>query len=431
VGGAFVALVGIGMIGSALVVNPVVGRLWQGVHAIDKADVQLSYCLWALALGAGIVWLGQAFARARPGGWIDRALVIALPLSLVLLGDRYLLVEFGLPLWTHDARLHYRHRPDTIRSLARAGRPDQVISINRYGHHDTDYPVAKPAGELRGVMIGDSITMGDQLPYADTFSAQLEELLAERDRAHASHQIINTGVHGYATYQEVTVLEESMRFEPDFAAIGFCMNDVTDPSVVKRGFDGAAVDYHRVAPSSNALQGYLLNDTGIGRLAQRILGRGRTKAGEQRDEMADVRHMAENPDDPEVARAFGYVLQDLEAMYETARSRDVHVVLVIFPFTFQLLETDTRAPQRILREHAEARGVPVLDLTDVFAERVYDDPEVLALLQRKGYTADQIERFFGWRMREYFLDSDHLTRKGHAVVARALLDHLAASGLIQ
>jgi lysophospholipase L1-like esterase len=431
VGGVLVMLLGLGVMGSAVVVNPVVGRLWQGVYAIDKLDVLMSYCLWAAGIGAMILWLGNAFSRSRAGGGVDRALVIVLPLSLLVLGDRFLLVEFGLPLWTHDTKLHYRHRPDITRTLARAGRPDDVISINRYGHHDTDYPVEKPSGEFRGLMIGDSITMGDQLPYRETFSAKLETLLAGRNGKHASHEIINTGVHGYTTYQEMHVLTESMRFGPDFVAIGFCLNDLTDPAVVKRGFDGAAVDYHRVAPTSNPIQGYLLNDTGIGRLAQKLLARGRTKSAERRDELAAVRHMATSPDDPEVAKVFSYVLKDLEAMYGTARSQDAPVVLMIFPFTFQLLDEGARSPQQRLREHAAAQGVPVLDFTDTFAALVYDDPDLLALLQQKRYTTDQIENVFGWRMKEYFLDNDHLTPAGHAVVADALLEHLVSSGLVQ
>lgn len=431
VGGAFVMLLGAAVAGSGLVFNPLVGRLWQGVYAVDKADVLLSYCLWAAGLGGLIVWLGNAFARSASRGWADRALGLVLPLALLVLADRFLLVEFGLPLWTHDPLLHYRHRPGVTRTLAPVGRPGDVVSINRHGHHDTDYPVEKPAGEFRGLMIGDSITMGDQLPYADTFSAQLEELLAQRDDAHSTHQIINAGVHGYATYQERIVLRESMRFEPDFVAIGFCMNDLTDPSVVRRGFEGAAVDYHRVIPTSNPIHGYLLNDTGFGRLSQALLARGRTRAGERRNEFEEVRRAATSPTDPEVARAFEFVLQDLAWMYETARAEEVPIVLMIFPFTFQLQGDAARAPQRILREHAAAQGVPVLDLTQAFADLVYDDPELLALLQRKGYPAEQIEQIFGWRMREYFLDADHLTRTGHAVVAEALLEQLVTGGLIQ
>lgn len=431
VGGAFVVLLGVAIAASGMVFNPVVGRLWQGVHVVDKADVLLSYCVWAAGIGGLIVWLGNAFSRSAPGSPVDRLLVLGLPIALLVLADRFLLVEFGLPLWTHDPVLHYRHRPGVTRTLAAAGRPGDVISINRHGHHDTDYPVEKPEGEFRGLMIGDSVTMGDQLPYAETFSAQLEALLAQRDRAHSTHQIINTGVHGYATYQERIVLAESMRFQPDFVVIGFCLNDLTDPSVVKRSFEGAALDYHRVMPASNPIHGYILNDTGFGRLVQALLARGRTRAGERRDELEAVRQVAMNPTDPEVARAYAFVLEDLAGMYETVRAADVPIVLVIFPFTFQLVDDSARAPQHILREHAESLGVPVLDLTQAFADEVYDDPELLALLQRRGYSADQIEQIFGWRMREFFLDADHLTRKGHALVARALLEHLVASGLIQ
>lgn len=431
VGGAFVILIGLAMLGSALVLNPVTGRIWQGVHAIDKADVMLSYCLWAIGLGALVIWLGNAFSRSATGGAIDRVMLIVLPLSMLILGDRYLLVEFGRPLWQHDTTLHYRHRPNTVRTLARAGRPEDVISINRHGHHDTDYPVAKPPGEFRALMIGDSITMGDQLPYRDTFSAQLEGLLAAKSPSHPGHQIINAGVHGYATYQELYVLEDAMRFEPDFVAIGFCMNDLTDPSVVKRGFDGAAIDYHHVAPTSNAVQEYMMNETGVGRLAQKILARGHTKGGERQHQLGAVREMSSPSDDPEVEKVFSYVLNDLEGMYGVARELQVPVVLMIFPFTFQLLEEDMRVPQERLTRHAAAQGVPVIDFTATFSDLVYDDAELLALLQRKEYSKNQIEGMFAERMREYFLDHDHLTTKGHAVVAEALFQHLVSAGVVR
>jgi hypothetical protein len=431
VGGAFVILIGLGVLATALVFNPLTGRMWQGVYAIDKADVMRSYCLWAIALGGLIIRLGTAFSRTQTAGRIDRVLLLVLPLSMLILGDRFLLVEFGLPLWSHDTELHYRHRPNTVRTLARVGRPEDLISINRHGHHDTDYPVAKPEGEFRGLMIGDSVTMGDQVPYRDTFSAQLEAMLADRAPDHPGFQIINTGVHGYATLQEAIVLEREMRFEPDFIAIGFCMNDLTEPSVVKRGFDGAAVDYHRVAPTSNPIQGYLMNESGLGRLAQTLPARGHTKAGERHHQLMSVREFATSRGDPEVEKAYAYVLQDLEGMYKIARDEQVPIVLVIFPFTFQLLQVDAREPQRRLAAHATALGVPVLDFTDTFANLVYDDPELLALLDRKGYTTDQIERMFVWRMREYFLDDDHLTTRGHTVVSSGLLEHLVAAQWIR
>lgn len=434
VGGLFVILLGLGVFASALFLNPWVPRLWQGPHVVDKQDVLASYALWAVLLGIAIVWLGNAFSRARPGSLADRALVIGLPLALLVLADRYLLVELGLPLWTHDPELHYRHRPGVVRTLARAGRPDDRVEINRHGFHDGDFEVEKAEGELRGLMIGDSITMGDRLTYAQTFSAKLEELLAAEDRRFDRHQIINAGVHGYATYQEVEMLRRSMRFQPDFVAIGFCLNDVTDPSVVNRGFDAATVDYHKVAPTTSRLHGWILNDTGIGRLSQTLAARSRSLSGERRRELRDVRAMTESLSRPDVEageweRAFSFALEDLAEMYRIAAAEDVRVVLMIFPFTFQLLEEDLRGPQERLRAHAEAQGVEVIDFTQPFAERVYDDPELLGLLQARGSSPEEIEEIFWPRIRRYFIDNDHLTEAGHALVARALMDHLVTAGL--
>lgn len=431
VGGLFVVLIGLGVMATGLAVNPWVARLWQAAYAVDKLDVLGSYCLWAFGLGAGIVWGGTAFSKAAPGSRVDRALVIGLPVALLILGDRLLLVEFGLPLWTHDSELHYRHRPNAVRTLAPAGRPHDFIEINAWGHHDGNFPEAKPKGEFRALMIGDSITMGDQLTYAQTFHAHLEGLLAQGDHGFESYQVINTGVHGYTTYQEMKILDESMRFDPDFIAIGFCMNDVTDPSVVNRGFEDAAADYHRVAPTSNPIYGYILNDTGVGRLAQAIAARSTSLAAERQTELADVLHMASSTtSDPKIARAFGHIFDDLSAMYATARAHDVPAVLLLFPYTFQLLDAEARAPQQLLREHALAHGVQVIDFTPIFADRIYDDPELLALLRRRGYPTERIEEIFGRSTRRYFLDNDHLTEEGHRVVAEVLMSHLARAGII-
>jgi lysophospholipase L1-like esterase len=430
IGAAFVCLIGVAIIGSGLVVNPWIWRLAQGPYVVDKADVLAGYFLWSMILGAGVVALGIRVGKTTTGS-LDGAVALALPLVFLVLADRLLLVHFGLPLWTHDSQLHYRQRPDTVRTLARAGRPRDLIQINRHGFHDTDFPIAKPPNEFRGVMIGDSVTMGDQVTYAETFSAQLEGLLAETDRKHASHQIINAGVHGYATYQELQVLRESLRFEPDFIAIGFCMNDVTEPSVVQRGFDEAGVDYHGVWATSNPIRGYILNDTGIGRLSQAILARSKTLGGERFREKEAVRQMAARTrDDPEVAAAWSFVASDLEAMYAIAKERDLEIVLIIFPYTFQLADPGLRAPQAILTEHAAQHGVSVIDFVQSFSDLIYEDGALLSLLRERGFSKQEIADVFAPRTRRYFLDSDHLTEAGHRVVAERLLEHLLSRGLV-
>ena len=68
---------------------------------------------------------------------------------------------------------------EAVRTLTAAGRPEDIITINEHGFHDTEFPREKPPGQLRGLMLGDSVTMGYGVTYAETFSAKLEEMLAE------------------------------------------------------------------------------------------------------------------------------------------------------------------------------------------------------------------------------------------------------------
>jgi len=197
------------------------------------------YFWCACVVGAALIGLGARVMRGKSRA--DELALLCGRGRAIILFDRFLLTRYGLTLWAYDAELRYKHRPNAVRTLASVGRPKDHIVINRWGFHDTDYPLQKPAREFRALMLGDSVTMGFGVTYAETFSAQLEGLLAARDRRFASHQVINAGVHGYSTFQEKRLLERSLRFGPDIVFVGFCMNDVTEPFVV---------DGRTVAPGS-------------------------------------------------------------------------------------------------------------------------------------------------------------------------------------
>jgi hypothetical protein len=48
---------------------------------------------------------------------------------------------------------------------------------------------------------------------------------------------------GYSSFQEYHLFLRSLIFDPDFLAVGFCMNDVTEPFVVNKTFGGTGIDY--------------------------------------------------------------------------------------------------------------------------------------------------------------------------------------------
>ena len=118
-------------------------------------------------------------------------------------------------------------------------------------------------------------------------------------------------------------------------------------------------------------------------------------------------------------------------MYALARRHDKPFVLLVFPFTFQLLDESMREPQRIVMEHAARHGVDAIDFTPIFARLIFDDPEHLAFLRARGYSNEDINHFYMWRIQQYFWDEDHLTNEGNDVVAEELFEYLVAKNIIK
>jgi lysophospholipase L1-like esterase len=334
-------------------------------------------------------------------------------LLLIFLIDRALLAKLGLPLWKSDPILHYKHRPETIRNWGKRF-DNNPIYINQHGFHDDNFPAKKVYGELRGLIIGDSIVMGHGVAASETFANQLERMLPKNVPGYDLYQVINTGVQGYSTFQYLEMLKRSMKFSPDFIAIGFCMNDVTEPYIVNRSYGGSGLDYHRILQVSHPWIDYLVNETGFGRLSIYIRMKIKKKfpsADElKRKEIYNVRKMAKSSrTDPVYIEAWKHVLSDLSEIYELANNENIPVLLIIFPYTFQLGHKELQIPQKILRQHADLHGVSYLDMTQVV----------------EGLVAD------GVPLDSLFLDGDHYTVKGHSVIAHSLIHHLKANDMLR
>ena len=429
IGGGFVTALGILALLSALLLNPLVGRLIKGPLVVDVADVLLGYFMWASVLGGLLVAAGLRVIRGKSR--VDDFALLLVLISGMILFDRMLLTRYGLTLWTYDSEIRYRHRPNVERTLAGHHRPDDRVLINRWGFHDTEFEMQKPAGEFRALMIGDSVTMGYGVTYAETFSAHLEKLLRTQDRKFSSHQAMNTGVHGYSTYQEKRVLERSLVFSPDIVFVGFCMNDVTEPFVADVEYGGTGLDYHGVTQTSNPVLGWLANETGLGRFMQTLMARGKTLEAERRLEVYNVRAMAaESRTSPKMQEAWRILLKDMSELYGVSAKARVPVVLVIFPYTFQLADEGLRIPQNLLAEHAARHGVDVIDTTEDFAKLVFNDPALVKFLRDSGKTTDEVLAYHRHIVDKYFLDEDHLTGAGHIVVAERLVEYLKRKGLV-
>jgi hypothetical protein len=205
------------------------------------------------------------------------------------------------------------------------------------------------------------------------------------------------------------------------------MNDVTEPFVVDAEYGGVGLDYHGVSQTPNPVVGWLMNETGIGRTLQAAAARGKTREAEARQEIYNVLTMTqESRTSPKMQEAWRILLAQMGELYGVAKAKNIPVVLVIFPYTFQLLEPTLREPQTILIEHAAEHGVDVIDTTDALAKAVFDDPQLIEYLRGKGKPIEEILAYHEHRSKAYFFDHDHFTEAGHAIVAQLLYDYLVA-----
>lgn len=87
-----------------------------------------------------------------------------------------------------------------------------------------DYEHDKSSDAYRILVLGDSVTSGHFIQrYTDAFPALLEEELKERG---VDAEVLNFGVNGYNTQQEIEILKDrGLVFAPDLVVVAYCLND--------------------------------------------------------------------------------------------------------------------------------------------------------------------------------------------------------------
>ena len=95
--------------------------------------------------------------------------------------------------------------------------------MNAHGLRGHELPLAKPAGQRRVLLLGDSFVEGYAVDEEETVSEQLERLLD----VEGDWEAINAGTGGYSTDQELLYFErEGRRFSPDVTVLMFYENDI-------------------------------------------------------------------------------------------------------------------------------------------------------------------------------------------------------------
>jgi lysophospholipase L1-like esterase len=99
------------------------------------------------------------------------------------------------------------------------------IHINALGFRGREFELARPAGSLRVLCLGDSYTFGHHVTDEEAFPAVLDVALRQSGRGEA----INGGANGFIHVDEARYLKsKGMALSPDVIVLVFSQNDIAD-----------------------------------------------------------------------------------------------------------------------------------------------------------------------------------------------------------
>ena len=133
---------------------------------------------------------------------------------------------------TADPNLGWKLKPGV--SGEWNGEGASFVQVNSEGLRDREHTKAKPPNTLRVAVLGDSFTEAIHVPVEQTFWSKLERKLGncKAVKGRKNVEVINFGVQGYGTAQELMMLRKKVwDYSPDIVILAFFIgNDVINNS---------------------------------------------------------------------------------------------------------------------------------------------------------------------------------------------------------
>jgi hypothetical protein len=167
-------------------------------------------------------------------GWKKKLLLIMLGLffGLLIMEIALRIIGYTYPIWyMPDEYTGYSLKPNVEGWYTREGQ--SYVRVNSEGLRDREHSKAKPANTVRIAVLGDSFSEAMHVPQEDTFWWLMErKLKACPQFAGKDVEVINFGVSGYGTAQELITLRQKVwDYEPDIVLLAFLtFNDIMDNS---------------------------------------------------------------------------------------------------------------------------------------------------------------------------------------------------------
>lgn len=131
-------------------------------------------------------------------------------------------------VWVYDSLLGWKHAPHSHARFKNGLKSYSAdIRINSKGLRDDEMSYEKPDGTRRILLLGDSIAAGFEVERPFVIDSVLEKKLSDKWKKPV--EVINAGVRGYSTGQELLYLKnEGRRYAPDIVLYLYCDNDPLD-----------------------------------------------------------------------------------------------------------------------------------------------------------------------------------------------------------
>ena len=323
-------------------------------------------------------------------------------------------------LFANDAVIGYRLKPGAHIRFATA-EFDTQISVNSTGVRDDEEIGEKPPDERRILVLGDSLVLSVQVPFQQTFCELLEQRLnSAASRVH--YRVINGGVQGYGPVHELLFFRSLLPVvKPDvIIETLFVGNDIEDAVATEALLQGSPrpiTETMREAATTR-LRRLVRRSMVLQVLRVRALAASARFTRTAGPPEPPLQSYAAQPA-PRIARGLSVIHTVVQQIAAEGRAAGARTGVMLMPARFQVNDVDYAN----LRDAVEqAGGRLVRDAaTQRIDETLQDLPvprfDALAALRRGGPDV-------------FFLQTVHLTPRGHQIIAEALAQFLRDSGLL-
>lgn len=245
-----------------------------------------------------------------------------------------------------------------------------IVHINSAGWRGGEFSAQKPAGTIRLLGIGDSLTFGQGVSDEDVWLERLEQML--NSEPGPRYETINSGQEGASTVQEFRYFRERemMSLAPDLVVLGFTVhNDAQREKnrVLNRRYRRRVSLPLRISESDWYRP--MARRSRIARLLQ---------TGVQwayRDELTEIYYNVILSNYADDSKSWHACRTALMGFYEACRSYNTPLIIVLFPiYSKDLGHTFKEYPEDFKKIHDKLRsvfagkdGVSVVDVVDDLA----------------------------------------------------------------